>query len=281
MSLTNRLVLSLVTLQLSIFTSFGWSADILGEIPRTHDGRPDLNGIWQAMGSDHFNLEANMGAASRILATGALGAARGSLGAVLGGKIPYLPEARAQQQTNFAQRDALEPAVKCYMPGVPRANYMPFPLQIVQIPDHVFIAYEFAQASRTLYIDQPTFEAPVDTWMGHSLARWEGETLVVDVTAQVADTWLDQAGNLHSRDLHVEERYDLMSAHHLRYRATLTDARVYTKPWTLEVILYKNIHPKAQLLDFRCIEHVEELMYGHLSKTANNEQNGAEGNADE
>ncbi|NKB97715.1 MAG: hypothetical protein GKR90_04325 [Pseudomonadales bacterium] len=275
MSLTKRLITSLIAFQL--FAPFGWS--VMGEVPRTQQGKPDLNGIWQAMGPDHFNVEANIGSASSILAAGALGAARGNLGAVIGGQIPYLPEARAQQKRNFADRHALDPAVKCYMPGVPRANYMPFPLQIVQIPDHVFIAYEFAQASRTLYVDQPDFEAPVDTWMGHSLARWEGDTLVVDVSAQVPDTWLDRAGNLHSGALQVEERYDLMSAHHLRYRATLTDPSVYTRPWTLEVILYKNVHPNAQLLDFRCIEHVEELMYGHLSKSAN--ENNIEGNVDE
>ena len=211
------------------------------EIPRTADGKPDFNGIWQTIDSHYFDIEPHLGAQSSIRSAGALGAVRPGLGAVIGGKIPYLPAARAKQLENFQDRHTKDPAIKCYMPGVPRANYMPYPLQIVQIPDHLFIAYEFGQASRTLYIDQPDFEAPVDTWMGHSLARWEGDTLVVDVTSQVAETWLDRAGNHHSANLHVEERYDLQSPYHLRYRATMTDPDVYEQPWTLEVVLYKNV----------------------------------------
>lgn len=255
-----------------LFAALSYSNSATAEgIPRTAEGRPDLNGIWQTIDAHYFNVEAHVGAPSSILSAGALGAVRPGLGAVIGGTIPYTPAARAKQLENFQDRHKKDPAVKCYMPGVPRATYMPYPLQIVQIPDHVFIAYEFGQASRTLYIDRPDFEAPVDTWMGHSLARWEGDTLVVDVTSQVGETWLDRAGNHHTADLHVEERYDLQSPYHLRYRATLTDPAVYEKPWTLEVVLYKNIHPSAQLLDFRCIEFVEDLMYGHLSKGADME----------
>ena len=149
---------------------------------------------------------------------------------------------------------------------------MPFPLQIVQTPDHVFIAYEFAQASRTIYIDRPGFEAPVDTWMGHSIGHWDKDSLVVDVTAQVENTWLDRAGNHHSPSLQVQERFTLESPYHLRYESTLTDPAVYSRPWTLRVLLYKNMEPETQLLDFRCVEFVEELMYGHLSKEADNDQ---------
>jgi hypothetical protein len=234
-------------------------------VPRTHDGKPDLNGIWQSLDTD-ANIEAHSAYPSDIQQSGALGATRAGLGTVIGGQIPYKPAARQQQQTNFATRHQLDPAVKCYLPGVPRANLMPYPLQIVQIPDHLFLAYEFAQASRTIYLDQPEFEAPVDTWMGHSIGHWEGDTLVVDVSDQVPDTWLDAAGNWHSGNLKVEERYTLLSAHHLRYQARLTDPEVYETTWSLETILYKNVDPKAQLLDFKCIEIVEELMYGHLSK---------------
>lgn len=247
------------------------SASARSDIPRTPDGKPDLNGIWQTIDAHYENIEAHAAYAGSLQEAGALGAGRGGLGAVQEGTIPYTKAARQRQQQNFSDRHKLDPAVKCYMPGVPRANYMPYPLQIVQIPDHVFIAYEFAQASRTLYLDRPDFEAPVDTWMGHSIARWEDDTLVVDVTAQLADTWLDRAGNHHTGALHVEERYDLLSPFHLRYRATLTDPDVYTRPWILEVILYKNIDTKAQLLDFRCIEFVEELMYGHLGKKEQSE----------
>ena len=233
---------------------------------KTHDGKPDLNGIWQAMSSAHWNIEPHPASQSPIQEAGAFGAPPGGLGIVKGGVIPYRSEARQQQQANFSQRPANDPSRDCFMPGVPRANYMPYPFQIVQTPTHILLAYEFAQASRTIYIDQPDFEAPVDTWMGHSLGHWEGDTLVVDVTSQVPNSWLDRAGNFHSAALHVEERYTLESPYHLRYKATLTDPTVYTKPWTLSVLLYKNVENNAQLLDFKCVEFVEDMMYGDLSK---------------
>jgi len=239
---------------------------VLASLSTQAKDRPNLDGIWQAQTSAYWNIEPHPARQGPGEKPDAFDAEAGGLGIVQGGSIPYLPAARAQQKANYAERKNRDPARKCYMPGVPRANYMPYPLQIVQTGDHVFIAYEFAQASRTIYLDKPGFEAPVDTWMGHSLGRWEGDTLVVDVTSQVADTWLDRAGNHHSGQLHVEERYTLESPYHLRYQATLTDPAVYSEPWTLSVLLYKNIEPNAQLLDFRCVEFVEDLMYGHLSK---------------
>lgn len=238
---------------------------------KTHDGKADLNGIWQAMSSAHWNIEPHPASKSPIREAGAFGAPSGGLGIVEGGLIPYRSDARKQQQANFAQSPSNDPAYECFMPGVPRASYMPYPLQIIQTPKHILIAYEFAQASRTLYIDQPDFEAPVDSWMGHSLAHWEGDTLVVNVSDQVADSWLDRAGNFHSGGLKVEERYTLESPYHLRYEATLTDPEVYTRPWTLSVLLYKNMDKHAQLLDFKCVEFVEDLMYGDLSKEETNE----------
>ena len=152
--------------------------------------KPDFNGIWQTLGNLDWNIEPHPASAHPDTNAGAFAATQGGLGIVVGGKIPYQPWALQQRAKNFADRVELDPANKCYLPGVPRANYLPYPLQIVQTPKHIFIAYEFAQASRTLYIDQPNFEAPVDAWMGHSRARWEGDTLVVKVTDQVADTWL-------------------------------------------------------------------------------------------
>ncbi len=236
------------------------------------EDKADFNGIWQAQTSAYWNIEPHPAYPGPEAKPDAFDAARGGLGIVSGGQIPYQDWARTQQAENFAQRKSKDPARRCLLPGVPRANYMPYPMQIVQTTEHVFIAYEFAQASRTIYIDQPDFEAPVDTWMGHSLGRWEGNTLVVDVTAQVADTWLDRAGNFHSAALHVEERYTLEGPDHLRYQATLTDPEVYTQPWSISVLLYKNKEPNTQLLDFKCIEFVEELMYGDLSKPQTQEQ---------
>jgi hypothetical protein len=226
---------------------------------------PRLDGIWQSLDND-TNVEPHAAYASPRTDANAFDAAQPGLGLVVGGQIPYRPEARAKQLTNFADRVNLDPAAKCYMPGVPRANYMGRPLHIVQTEDHIFIAYEFAQASRTVYLNRPDFEAPVDSWMGHSIGRWEGDTLIIDVSAQVENTWLDRAGNHHSGALRVEERFKLEGPHHIRYQATLSDPAVYTKPWTIETMLYKQLKPNAQILDFRCVEFVEEWMYGELSK---------------
>jgi hypothetical protein len=146
---------------------------------------------------------------------------------------------------------------------------MPFPLQIVQTPEHILIAYEFASASRTLYVNGKD-QSPLDTWMGWSNARWEGETLVVDVTGFNDQTWLDAAGNFHSEALHVVERYTRTSPDHLMYEATIEDPKVFTRPWTIRMPLYRRIEAHAQLLEFKCVEFVEELMYGHLRKRTGN-----------
>ena len=239
---------------------------LLGVAVHGERATPDINGIWQALGSAHWNLEPHAAHAGPGAAPDALAASRGGLGVVHGGKIPYLPWARALQRENFQHRGERDPLRNCFLPGVPRANYLPYPLQIVQTPTHVLLAYEFAQASRTVYLDRPDFEAPIDSWMGHSIGRWEGEALVVEVTAQVPDTWLDQAGNFHGSGLRVQERYALEGPNHLRYEATLADPEVYERPWTLSVLLHRVMDPRAQLLDFKCVEFVEERMYGELTR---------------
>ena len=132
---------------------------------------------------------------------------------------PYTPAARAQQQENQANWLANDPLVKCYMPGIPRANYLPFPFQIVQSPDHIIMAYEFASASRIVYVDQPDFEAPILSWMGHNLAHFEGDTLVIEVTDQVPETWFDHAGNHHTDALRVTERRRSLRADRRRRQA--------------------------------------------------------------
>jgi len=236
--------------------------------PRTHDDKPDLNGIWQALGATHWDIEAHAARHGPVVEMGALGAIPGGLGVVERGTIPYLPDALELRNQNRENWMELDPAVKCYMPGVPRANYMPFPFQIVQTPDHVLVAYEFASASRVIYMNRPDFEAPFDAWMGHSRGRWEGETLVVDVTSQVPDTWLDSSGNHHTDAIHVEERWTATSPYHLQYEATITDENVYSEPWKISLPLYRRIDPNMQLLEFKCVEFAEELMYGHLRKGA-------------
>jgi hypothetical protein len=206
-----------------------------------------------------------------IVAMGALGAIPAGIGVVGGGAIPYQPWAAEKKAQNLAKWLELDPAVKCYMPGIPRATYMPFPFQIVQTAGATLMTYEFAGASRIVYMDRPDFESPADMWMGHSRGRWEGETLVIDVTSQVPDTWLDSAGNFHSEKLRVTERYTAQSPYHLRYDVTLEDPDVYTRPWTMSMPLYRRIEPGIRLLEFKCIEFAEELLYGHLRKKETSE----------
>jgi hypothetical protein len=176
------------------------------KIPRTADGKPDINGIWQAMGSAHWNLEPHNAEAGPVVAMGALGAIPGGLGVVDGGRIPYKPEALQKRNDNKAHWLERDPVVQCKLPGVPRATYLPHPFQIFLAPDATLITYEFAGADRIVYMNRPKSQAPVDSWMGYNLGRWEGDTLVIDVTAQMEDSWLDSAGNFHGPSLRVHYR---------------------------------------------------------------------------
>ena len=266
----SRFYALLTALLLVMLSSVSVAAD--GDfVPRTADQKPDFNGIWQAIGSAHWNIEPHAADFSPLVELGAIGAIPAGLGIVEGGSIPYTPEARAKQQENRADWLALDPVVKCYMPGVPRATYLPFPFQIIQSPDHVVMAYEFASASRIVYMDRPDFEAPIFSWMGHSRGHFEGDSLVIDVTDQVPDTWLDRAGNHHSDALRVTERYTHVGPNTLMYEATLEDPNVYTQSWTLKFPLYRRLDENMQILEFKCVEFTEELIYGHLRKGANSE----------
>ena len=233
--------------------------------PRAADGRPDLSGIWQAHNTAHWDLEDHQARTGPVTALGALGAIPGGLSVVEGGDIPYKPGAVAKKKENAADWLTKDPTIKCYQPGVPRATYMPFPFQIVQSPGDILITYEFASSSRIIYMNEKE-ESPNTSWMGWSRGRWEGETLVIDVTDVNDQTWFDAAGNYHSDKLHIVERFTATSPYHLRYEATIEDPEVYTRPWKITMPLYRRIEPGAQLLEFKCVEFVEELIYGHLKK---------------
>jgi hypothetical protein len=236
--------------------------------PRAADGKPDLSGIWQALGTAHWDLEGHAARAGAVVALGAAGAVPGGLGVVEGGAIPYQPWALEKKKENLKTWLTADPEIKCYMPGIPRATYMPFPFQVVQTPTHILMTYEFAGASRIVHMDAPAAESPIDTWMGYSRGRWEGETLVVDVTGFNDQTWFDRAGNFHSEALRVVERYTAISPDALRYEVTIEDPKVFTRPWKISMPLYRRLEKNAQLLEFKCVEFVEELIYGHLRKKA-------------
>ena len=201
-----------------------------------------------------------------MLALGAVGAVPPGLGVVEGGTIPYLPDAAKTKKDNQEYWLERDPEIKCYLPGVPRATYMPYPFEILQSPTALFIAYEYAGATRNIYLKNPG-RAPVDSWMGQSVGRWDGDTLIIDVTGQNDQTWLDRAGNFHSDALHVVERYTRTSPDAMRYDATIEDPKVFSRPWRISMPLYRRLEPNAQLLDFKCVEFVEELLYGRLRKT--------------
>jgi len=232
--------------------------------PRTADGKPNLNGIWQALNTANWDLQTHAARGGPV-ALGAVGAAPAGIGVVEGEEIPYLPEAAAKKKENFQNRLSADPEIKCYLPGVPRATYMPYPFQIVQTPKHIMVAYEFAGAARTIFMDKAP-ASPTDSWMGHSVGRFEGDTLVVDVTSLTDQTWLDRAGNFHSDALHVVERYTPRGPDALTYTATIEDPKVFSRPWTISMPLYRRLEKNAQVLEFKCVEFAEELMYGHLRK---------------
>ena len=232
---------------------------------RTADGHPNLSGIWQALGTAHWDLEDHSQAAGQLFQMGATGATPPGQGVVEGGAIPYKPEALAKKKANYANRLALDPEVKCYMPGIPRATYMPHAFQIVQSPLMILIAYEFASSDRVINMGKPV-EAAVDTWMGTANGRWDGETLVVDNTGFNDQTWFDRAGNYHSDQLHVIERFTLIDPDHIQYEATIEDPQTFTRPWKISMPLYRRVEKNAQLVDFKCVEFSEELLYGELRK---------------
>jgi hypothetical protein len=241
---------------------------------------PDFNGVWRVLNTANYNIEAHPASAAlqlrpgpyvpvphaSVVALGAIGAVPAGIGIVQGdGKIPYTPEALKQRDENRARAVELDPEVKCYLPGIPRANYMDKPFQIFQSEKAFFIAYEYAGAVRNVFLEDPG-EAPVDSWMGQSYGKWEGDTFVVEVTGLLPDTWLDRSGNLHGSSTKVTERWTPTSDHTMRYEATIEDPEVYTRPWTIAFNLYKAVGEDAQLQQFKCVEFVEELMYGHLRK---------------
>jgi hypothetical protein len=232
---------------------------------RLADGHPNLNGIWQAMNTANWDLQSHTAKQSLVLQMGAEGAEPAGLGVVEGGMIPYLPAALEKKKQNAANIMTLDPEVKCYLPGVPRATYMPYPFEIFQSEKAMAIAYEYDGAFRNIYLKDPG-PAPVDSWMGQSYGKWEGDTLVVDVTGLDARTWLDRAGDFHSDALHVVERYTLHSPEVLWYEATIEDPKTFSKPWKISMPLYKHAEKNAQLLEFKCVEFVEDLMYGQFSK---------------
>jgi hypothetical protein len=235
--------------------------------PARLDAEPNLNGVWRALNTAHWNLEAHSSESITTFARelGAIAAIPAGLSVVDGGAIPYLDEARAQRDANRAAWPAADPEAKCYLPGIPRATYMDHSFQIVQAGDgsDILVVYEYAAANRVIKMEQH-MEPPIDTWMGVSNGVWDGDTLVVETTGFNGETWLDRAGNYAGAGAKVTERFTPAGADHIQYEATIENEAVFSRPWTISMPLYRDIAPNAQLLEFRCVPFSEMLLYGDL-----------------
>jgi hypothetical protein len=219
-------------------------------VRRTSDGKPDFNGIWQAMNTAAWDIQDH---------SGALGMPPG-LGVVEGGEIPYQPAALAKKKENFANRATADPTeANCFLPGVPRATYMPHPFEIAQTPRQIAILYEYAHATRNVPMDgSPHPDGLPDAWMGDSRGRWDGDTLVIDVKNLNDQTWFDHAGNHHSDALHLVERYNLTDPDHIQYEVTVEDPKVFTRPWKMGMPLYRRMEKNARLLEYECVFYLQE-----------------------
>ena len=257
----------LALLALAVMPGSGQNQAAAYKAPRTPDGKPNLNGIWQAMNEANWDLEAHPAGPAAVPVMGAMFGTPPSIGVVEGGSIPYLPAAAAKKKENFANRAKLDPENKCYMGGIPRSTYMPYPFQIIQSPQTILFAYSYAGSVRTVNMGAPT-KAPGDSWMGWANGKWEGESLVIDVTSHNDQSWFDRAGNHHSDELHVVERYTARSRDALNYEATIEDPQTFSRPWKISMPLYRRLEANMQLLEYKCVEFSEEFLYGHLRRGA-------------
>jgi hypothetical protein len=233
---------------------------------RTADGKPDINGIWQAVGSANWSLLDHQARGGPVLELGAVGAVPAGLSVVEGNEIPYQSWAAAKQKENYENWLSRDPEVKCYLPGIPRATYMPYPFQIVQGETDILFLYEYAGANRAVHMINHT-ESPIDSWMGWSNGRWDGDTLLIEVKGFTDASWFDRAGNHHSDALTVTERYTLgAGGNHLNYEARIEDPKTFIRPWTIRMPLYRRLDANVQLLPYNCVEFSEELLYGDVKR---------------
>jgi hypothetical protein len=273
-------ILAAAAAALMVTTSAPAFAQAAVQQPAQIDGKPNLNGIWQAMNTANWNLEPHAAGpnpvADRLI--GATGAIPAGLGVIEGGTIPYKPEALERLQHHGEHLINYDPEAACYLPGIPRATYLPYPFQIVQGGnDDMLMVYEYANANRVIEMRDVEIP-PIDTWMGTSYGRWDGDTLVVVTLSQGPGevklpkgvmepngvTWLDRSGNYLSHTATVTERFTKMGDNHIQYSATIEDPELYTRPWTISMPLYRRMEPNAQLLEFRCVPFSEQLLYGDL-----------------
>lgn len=237
--------------------------------PARISGHPDFNGIWQVLNSANWNLEGHSVEPfskdnTKFWQLGAMAVIPAGQSVLKGGgTIPYLPDALKQRDDNRAHWPESDPEAKCYMLGVPRATYQNLPFQIFQGDGDLLMVYPFAATNRIIHMKDHT-DLPVDSWMGKSNGDWEGDTLVVTTTSQNGKSWLDRAGNFATNQLKVTERFKLLDVNHIWYEATLEDPKTFSKPWTIEMPLYRLIDNNLQLLEHKCVPYADMVLYHDL-----------------
>jgi hypothetical protein len=236
-----------------------------GQRPAAIGGHPNFNGIWQALNTAYWNLEAHSAQSlDDFWGLGAIAAIPAGNSVIKGdGTIPYLPAALKQRDQNRATWPASDPEARCFMLGVPRVTYHNMPFQIFQGTGDLVMVYPFDATNRVIHMTDHS-EPPIDTWMGKSDGTWEGNVLVVTTTGQNEKSQLDRAGNFHSNQLKVTERFTLLDSTHIRYEATLEDPKTFSKPWTIEMPLYRLIDDNAQILEHKCVPFADKLLYSDL-----------------
>ena len=252
-----------------VWAASSMSAEAQRARPDRINGKPNLNGIWQAMNTANWNLEAHAAAAlTDFWRLGAIAGIPAGLSVVKEGKIPYKPDALAKRDENRAGWPKSDPEAACYLPGIPRANYMPYPFQIVQGDGDILFVYAFANANRAVHMKEHRTldQVPTDFWMGWSNGKWVGDTLEVEVIANDDRTWFDRAGDYHSSAMKVTERFTLLDQNRIQYEATIDDPETFTKPWTISMPFYRHTEPNAELLEYKCVEFSEALLYGEFLK---------------
>ena len=239
--------------------------------PATIGGHPNINGVWQALSGAEFGLEPHSAQTAPAPQTeremGAIAAIPASLGVVEGGMIPYLADAKKVRDENAKAGPMKDPEANCYLPGIPRATYVTnMPFQIIQGGGDILMAYEYDSANRVIAMG-PVGIPPIDTWMGTSYGKWEGNTLVVTTLAQNGETWLDRTGDYLTNSATVTERFTLKDKDHMNYEVEIQDPAVYSRPWKISMPLYRRVEPNAQILEFKCVPFAEMHLYGDLYDT--------------
>jgi hypothetical protein len=230
-----------------------------GPMPRGADGRPDFEGVWEVRppgGNAAYDVE------DHLKAVYGIPPGKGVIVDPKDGKIPYLPAAEKRKQELVAHHMYDDPEAHCFLSGVPRQIYAPFGFEILQPSNYVLILFENFHAYRVIPTDgRAHLPSDIKTFEGDSRGRWEGDTLVVDVTNQNDKTWFDMAGNFHSDALHVVERFTPVDANTIGYRATIEDPKTFSRPWTIAFPITRITRPGYEIMELACVEGERDLKH--------------------